>query len=101
MIRVSVTHQENVLCFKVEGRLAGYGVDELRGEILRRDPHCEFKVDIADVSSIDEDGERLLLWIDRIGGTFHTDGIYSNFVIEKLGIGTPVAGNGSDSKLSA
>jgi hypothetical protein len=101
MIRVSVTHQGNTICFKVEGRLAGYGVDELRGAILRRDHQCKFELDLADVESIDEDGERLLLWIDRIGGTFRTDGVYSNFLVERLGIRAPAAGTDEYSKLSA
>jgi hypothetical protein len=101
MIRISVTRQNSMICFKVEGRLAGDGVDELRGAILRRDPQCGFAVDIADVESIDEDGENLLLWIDRIGGAFRTDGFYSNFLVERLGIGAPPAEIDEDSQLSA
>jgi hypothetical protein len=86
MIRISVTHEENTLCFKVEGRLAGVGVDELRGAILRRDPNCEFELDIAEATFVDEDGEKLLLWIDRLGGRFRTSGVYSNFLLQRLDI---------------
>jgi len=89
MIRISVTHEENILCFKVEGRLAGVGVDELRGAILQRDPKCEIELDIADLTFADEDGEKLLNWINRIGGRFRAQGIYSNFLLERLGIKTP------------
>lgn len=86
MIRISVTHEEDTVCFKVEGRLAGYGVDELRGAILRHEPQCNFEVDIADVTFLDEDGEKLLLWIHRVGGKFQSKGVFSNYLLERIGI---------------
>ena len=90
MIRISVTHEENVLCFKVEGRLAGYGVDELRGAILRREHQGEFEVDITEVTFVDDEGEKLLVWIDRIGGRFHKVGVFSHFLLHRLNITVPM-----------
>jgi hypothetical protein len=57
--------------------------------ILRRDPKCEFELDIADLTFVDEDGEQLLLWIDRLGGRFRTAGVYSNFLLQRLDIKSP------------
>lgn len=88
MIRISATDEGNTLCFKVEGRLAGYGVDELRGAILRRDLQCKFEVDLAEVTFVDEDGETLLVWIDRIGGRLRNPGVSSDYLLERLGIAT-------------
>ena len=85
MIRISVTDENNVPCFKVEGRLVGYGVDELRRAILRRELHHEFQVDISGVTFVDEDGEKLIIWIDRMGGRFR-NGVFSTFLLERLGI---------------
>lgn len=88
MVRITTTPDGEVLRVKVEGRLVGLWVDELRTVLLRHSPLGAVKLDITDVSFVDDRGEQLLIWLYRIGGSFCEGGVFSDFLFSRLGIPT-------------
>jgi hypothetical protein len=88
MVRISTNLDEETLRVKVEGRLVGRWVDELRSVIFQSGAHSSIEIDLTEVTFVDEKGEHLLAWIHRLGGQFRCSGAFSEFLCKRLGIPT-------------
>ncbi len=87
MLRIAIHRTPDVDTWTLQGRLTGRMVDELtvtwkngRGE---RSGH-RIVIDLIDVTSVDERGEKALMEIMREGATFVVRGLYSKELLEGL-----------------
>lgn len=93
MLRITfVENSEPTL--KVEGRLRGPWVDELKrswSDLTRRQPARSIVVDLTDVTSIDSEGNELLRTMSREGAKFQS-GPLMKFILDQIKRGS----DGSD-----
>jgi hypothetical protein len=86
MLRITATTTDKVV-LKLEGRLAGPWVDELREMVFRlngwRHP---LEIDVSNLTFADEDGEKTLCWLQRMGARFVGKGSVSECMFERLDI---------------
>jgi ABC-type transporter Mla MlaB component len=87
LLRIVVNRKPDVYTWVLQGRLAGRSVEELaatwnasRGE--RAGLRCV--VDLIDVTSVDEAGERALLALMNEGVEFIAQGFYTKTLLESL-----------------
>ena len=86
MLRITATITDKVV-LKIEGRLVGPWVDELRKAVWRTDGFRQpLEIDVADLTYVDEDGEKALSWLHRMGARFQGKGPFSEFLFERLKI---------------
>jgi len=85
MLRITRTAGDKVV-LKLEGRLVGPWVDELRTAVLRTGGLRMPEIDVRDLMFADEDGEQALLWLCRMGAQFRGGGSFSDYLCERLGI---------------
>ena len=75
------------LSLKLEGRLVGSWVDELRNTVWQTNGwRRPFEVDVADLTFADEDGENALEWLHRMGARFLGKGPSTRYLFERLQI---------------
>ena len=87
MLRITCREKGSTVLIKLEGRLVGPWVEELRLKVLQLRPsETALEVDISDLSFADDAGEQLLLWLLRIGSRFRSSGVYGRYLCESLGI---------------
>ncbi len=86
MLRITATTTDKVV-LKLEGRLAGPWVDELREMVFRlngwRKP---LEIDVSNLTFADEDGEKALCWLHRMDARFVGRGSVSEYMFERLEI---------------
>lgn len=70
MLRIIAIRDEEVLRIKLEGRLTGPGIEELRTVALRHTPFAAIDLDITAVEFVDRSGNELLVWLYRVGVKF-------------------------------
>jgi len=100
MLRITTTIGDRIL-LKLEGRLVGPWVDELRNTVWRTNGEA-LDIDVEDLTFADDDGERALAWLHRMGARFQGKGPYSEYLLERLKIplhARQTALNNSDGKL--
>jgi hypothetical protein len=86
VLRITAVTGKRVL-LKLEGRLAGPWVDELRSAVWRTDGWRErLEIDVEDLTFADDDGEKTLSWLHRMGARFHGRGPFSEYLFERLNI---------------
>ena len=71
---------------KLEGRLVGPWVDELRKTVWRTEGCRQLEIDVSDLTYVDEDGEKALSWLHRTGARFQSKGPFSAYLFERLKI---------------
>jgi hypothetical protein len=89
MLRITVTETTCEQRWILQGRLTGSAIQELitnwranrRGQPSRR---CV--VDLNDITSIDKDGEQVLLMMLRDGAEFMATGLYTKHLLESLSV---------------
>ena len=88
MLRITVTEGASQQLWVLQGRLAGCSVEELTANwrINRQDrpPTQSCIVDLSEITSIDKDGEQVLLMMIRDGAKFVATGIYTKHLLESL-----------------
>ena len=86
MLRITASGSDRVI-LKLEGRLVGPWVDELRDTVWRTNGwRRPLQVDVADLTFADKDGEDALSWLHRMGARFHGKGPFSGYLFERLKI---------------
>lgn len=77
MLKITVSHEHPGMSFTLSGRLVGPWVQELRQCWLMADMDDprQCRVDLRDVSFIDEAGARLLAQMTREGSRFRRQGV--------------------------
>jgi hypothetical protein len=67
MLVVTLLRGDNRCTVKLQGRLTGTWIEELRYKAF---PATAVEVDLRDVTFVDAEGEKALLWLKRMGATF-------------------------------
>jgi ABC-type transporter Mla MlaB component len=97
MLRITVTEGASEQRWVLQGRLTGCSVEELteNWRTNRRDrPSTQScVVDLNEITSIDKDGEQVLLMMIRDGAKFLATGLYTKHLLESL---SAEVANGSD-----
>jgi hypothetical protein len=84
MLRVQTQELDGALICRLEGRFTGEGAEEVRTLVTRCDSKLELVVDLTDVMFIDAIGEKVLLFVKRLGAQFVAETSYSRDVCERL-----------------
>jgi ABC-type transporter Mla MlaB component len=88
MLRITVTEGASEQRWVLRGRLTGCSVEELTANwrTNRRDrPRAQSCiVDLNEITSIDKDGEQVLLMMIRDGARFVAAGLYTKHLLESL-----------------
>ena len=86
MLRITATTTDKVV-LRLEGRLVGPWVDELRKTVWRTEVwRRPLEIDVTDLTYVDEDGENALSWLHRMGARFQGKGPFSGYLFERLKI---------------
>jgi hypothetical protein len=89
VLKITISETPAETRWILQGRLVGVWVDELRTtwkKKPRRQNATPCVIDLNDVTSIDQKGERLLRAMGKKGAQFIAAGIYiNNFIQEKCG----------------
>jgi hypothetical protein len=88
MLRITVTEGASEQRWVLQGRLTGSSVEELtanwRNNRRDRRPTQSCIVDLNEITSIDKDGEQVLLMMIRDGAKFVATGVYTRHLLESL-----------------
>jgi anti-anti-sigma regulatory factor len=88
MLRITVTEGASEQRWVLQGRLTGSSVEEFttNWRINRQDraPTESCIVDLSEITSIDKDGEQVLLMMIRDGAKFVATGVYTKHLLESL-----------------
>lgn len=88
MLRITVTEGASEQRWVLQGRLTGSAAEELTANwrTNRRDrrPTQGCIVDLNEITSIDKDGEQVLLMMIRDGARFVATGLYTKHLLESL-----------------
>ena len=85
MLRITATTTDKVV-LRLEGRLVGPWVDELRKTVWRTEGCRQLEIDVSDLTYVDEDGEKALSWLHSMGARFQGKSPFSEFLFERLKI---------------
>lgn len=87
MLKISITKTPAEMHWVLQGRLVEPWVSELRTnwkKAYRSRKVCTCVVDLTDVTSVDQAGEKLLRAMSRRGAQFIAHGLYIRHVLEAL-----------------
>ena len=86
VLRITATITDKVV-LKLEGRLVGPWVEELRNTVWRTNGSREpLEIEVADLMFADEEGENALSWLHRLGARFRGRGPFSGYLLDRLNI---------------
>jgi hypothetical protein len=87
MLRITVIENTVEQRWVLQGRLTGSSTDELIAN-WRANRHCQptkdCVVDLNEITSIDKDGEEVILMMIRDGAKFVASGLYTKHLLESL-----------------
>lgn len=87
MLRITLFHNSDGITLKLEGRLVGLWVHEMRVVVLRAEVRQgPFMVDISDLTFADHEGEQALLWLYRMGAQFAGEASFPAYLCRRLRI---------------
>jgi hypothetical protein len=88
MLRITVTEGASEQRWVLQGQLTRRSIEELTAtwRMKRRDrpPDQSCIVDLNEITSIDKDGEQVLLMMIRDGARFLATGLYTRHLLESL-----------------
>lgn len=87
MLRITVTETTSGQRWVLQGRLTGSSTEELITNWRANrsfTPSQSCVVDLNEVTSIDKDGEQVLLMMIRDGARFEATGLYTKHLLETL-----------------
>ncbi len=85
MLRVEFDHDGNgTLTVRLQGRLVGLYAEDARVTPARYQVPAAIMVDLSDVTFVDPFGERVLLWLGRLGAKFVAVNVYTRSICERL-----------------
>ena len=86
MLRITATTTDKIV-LKLEGRLVGPWVDELRTTVFRINGRCApLEIDVSGLTFADEDGEKALSWLHKMGTRFQGNDSSLKYLFERLTI---------------
>lgn len=87
MLRVTCRESASKIVLKLEGRLVGPWVEELRKTVLLMGTiPLSLEVDIDGLTFVDEKGEQVLLWLSSMGAQFCGKNCFCSYLCERLTI---------------
>jgi ABC-type transporter Mla MlaB component len=89
MLRITVSETASERRWILQGRLTGSAMEELITSWRanrRSQPFQSCVVDLNEVTSIDKDGEQILLMMLRDGAKFVATGLYTKHLLESLSV---------------
>jgi hypothetical protein len=86
VLRITKTASDNETVVKLEGRLAGPWVDELRKTVSLTDSWGQLKIDVSGLTFAEDEGEKALAWLHSIGARFFGEGPFPHYLFERLNI---------------
>ena len=91
MLKITVSNEHPGITFRLSGRLVGPWVQELRQcwVMADLDDPAQCRVDLRDVSFIDEAGKQLLSQMSRAGVAIQASGCLMKALVEGLGRPAP------------
>ncbi len=93
MLRITVTENASGQRWVLQGRLTESTIDELIAN-WRANRHCpplqSCVVDLDEVTSIDKEGEQVILMMIRDGAKFVASGLYTKHLLESLSARTAI-----------
>jgi len=87
VLRITLQKSKQEMTIRLEGRIAGPWVDELRGTWLSLAPslgHKQLRVDLCEVVFVDPKGKQLLTDIRRSGALFLADTAMTKALVEEI-----------------
>ena len=87
MLRVTTDNDANVTRLRIEGRLGGAEVQELETHwrtLRSARPHTSILIDLTGVTSVDEEGKKLLAEMHRHGDEFVAAGVMMKAIVEEI-----------------
>lgn len=85
MLRVQFDHDGNgSLTVRLQGRLVGVYAEDARVTLARYQVPASFLVDLSEVTFVDPFGEKVLLWLGRLGAKFVAVNVYARSICERL-----------------
>ncbi len=94
MLRIGFKDTADNVTFHLEGKLAGAWVDDLERSwyaLTSKDPGKRVVVNLAGVTFVDSEGERLLRWMYEHGAELRNGNVMTRFIVQQIKAG----GNGS------
>jgi len=85
VLRITAVSTSKVV-LKLEGRLIGPWVEELRKTVSRADLRGGLEIDISDLTFADHDGEKALQWLHKLGARFYGKESISTYLFARLKI---------------
>ena len=106
MLRVEFDHDENgALTVRLQGRLVGLYAEDARVTLSRQEVPASLFVDLSEVTFVDALGERVLLWLGRLGAKFVPVNVYTRSICERLHLEVSEqraeTGSGTDTQVPA
>ncbi len=87
MLRITVITDETEVVLKLDGRLAGPWVDELRNTVLLTGAwRRSLQIDVSGLTYAEENGEEAICWLHKMGARFVGKGPFLEFLFERLQI---------------
>jgi hypothetical protein len=84
MVRVEFHEKNEITTMKIEGRFAGRIAADARSLVASRKTVDKLVVDLSELTSADEIGEKVLQWLSSIGCIFIAGNAYSRFICDAL-----------------
>jgi anti-anti-sigma regulatory factor len=85
MLRVEFDQDGNSsLTVRLQGKLIGPYAEDARIKLARYQDSGSIMVDLSEVTFVDPYGERVLLWLGRLGAKFVAVNVYTRGVCERL-----------------
>jgi anti-anti-sigma regulatory factor len=87
MLRITTTNDATLITFKLEGRIAGPWVDELRNcweKLPVESSSRAIRVDLREVTFVDADGKQLLAAMHRQGAELIASGCLMKAVVSEI-----------------
>jgi len=87
VLRITVTTSDEKIFLKLEGRLAGPWVDELKKTVLSTDAWCQpLEIDVSGLTFAEDEGEQILSRLHRMGARFQGKGPFPEYLCDRLKI---------------
>jgi anti-anti-sigma regulatory factor len=85
MLRVEFDDDNNgMLTVRLQGRLVGPYAEDARVTLARYQIPESILVDLSEMTFVDAFGERVLLWLGRLGAKFVAMNVYTRSICERL-----------------
>ncbi|HVO59467.1 MAG TPA: hypothetical protein VMT53_00960 [Terriglobales bacterium] len=85
MLRVTFAKgPDHTIVMRLEGRLVSNFAEVVRIALTRRKLRRRVLVELSDLTSVDEAGEGLLLWLGQMGAEFVAESSYARCLCDRL-----------------